>query len=113
MDNKRRLQMLNRCAKYGMICLWVSAVYIEGFLNQTITAVVRLGDRTNPDDFKCIPAEVDIPVRFIKKPGDAARGVEPELFPDDGTTVRRTTAIVKQIGKLTEEDLGGTAPDTA
>ena len=86
---------------------------MAGFQDKSITAVVRSGDRTNQDDFRCIPEGVDMPVRFIKKPGDASRNMEAELFPDDGTTIRRTSAIVKKIEDLTSEDLLGTTPDTA
>lgn len=105
--------MLDRCNVYGQVGLWIRAVYKEGFKNKTITAVVRAGDRTNPDDFKCIPEGVDMPVRFIKRPGDASRDINAELYPDDGTTIRRVGVIVKRIGDLTEEDLSGTTPDTA
>lgn len=105
--------MLNRCSKYGMVGLWIRIAYLAGFQDQSITAVVRSGNRTNQDDFRCLPEGVDIPVRFIEKPGDASRNIEAELFPDDGTTVRRTLAIVKKIKDLTDEDLLGTTPDTA
>ncbi len=96
-----------------MIGFWVRAPYREGFQNQTITTVVREGDRSNPDDTRHAPAGVDLAVRFIKKVGDSSRGVKAELYSDDGTTVRRVGMVVKQIKDLTEEDLRGSTPDTA
>lgn len=101
---------LNRCAKYGEMGLWIRSVYKEGFLNQSIKAVIRPGDRSSFADYRHIKADIDIPVRFIKKPGEGAEGGE--LFPDDGTTVRRTGMLVKKIKELTAEDLHGMAPDS-
>jgi hypothetical protein len=92
---------------------WIRAMYMGGFQDQSITAVVRAGDRSNPEDFRCIPAGVDIPVRFIRKPGDASKNIEPELYSDDGTTVRLTGTVVERIRDLTPENLRGTTPDTA
>jgi len=105
--------MLNRCSEYGTPALWIRAAYMEGFRNRSITAVVRVGDRTDPNDFKYVPADVDFPVRFIRKPGDVSRNIDAELFPDDGTTIRRTDCIMKKISELTDEDLANTTPDTA
>lgn len=105
--------MLDRCSKYGMVGLWIRSAYMAGFQDKSITAVIRSGDRTNPDDFKCIPQGVEMPVRFIKKSGNAQAGLEALLFPDDGTTIVRTEAIVKVIKDLTKDDLHGTTPDTA
>lgn len=84
-----------------------------GFEDQTITAVVRAGDRTSPDDFRCLLGKGDLPVRFIKRPGNAGLGINAELYPDDGTTVKVVGHVVKRIGDITEEDLQGTTPDTA
>lgn len=102
---------LNRTAKHGSMGLWMRPVYMEGFRNRSITAVVRLHDRTNLSDSRCMLPDVDVPVRFIKKLGNAAQGNAPELFPDDGTTVWRTDAIVKRICDLTADDFQGMAPD--
>lgn len=101
---------LNRCARYGEMGLWIRPVYKEGFLNQIIKAVIRPGDRSDLKDYRHIPEGVDIPVRFIKKPGEGAAGGE--LFPDDGTTIRRIGMLVKKIKELTAEDLQGMAPDS-
>ena len=96
-----------------MIGLWVRAPHRQGFLNRTITAVVREGDRSRSDDTRHAPAGVDLAVRFIMKIGDTTRNIKAVLYPDDGTTVRRTGMVVKQIKDLTEEDLRGISPDAA
>ncbi len=103
--------MLDRCNTYRQLGLWIRAAYMTGFQNQSITAVVRDGDRVTPQDFKFLPEGIDLPVRFIRKTGDALRGLEAELYLDDGTTVRRTEVIVKPICELTAEDLRGTTPE--
>lgn len=105
--------MLNRAGNYGDQGLWIRKVYREGFLNRTITAVVRPGDRSIPKTPGYFLPYTYLPVRFIRKPGESRVGVEGNLFPDDGTTVQVTGRIVKTIGELTQEDLRGTAPDTA
>lgn len=105
--------MLDRATVYDTPGLWIRAVYMEGFKNKSITAVVRIKDRTDPKNPNYIPPDQDIAVRFIEKPGNQAESRGPVFFPDDGTTVRRTASIVKTIGELTAEDLAGTAPDTA
>jgi len=105
--------MLNRAGIYGDQGFWIRKVYREGFLHQSITAVIRPGDRSNPDNYTHISAEVEIPVRFINSPGVAMVGMPGNLLPDDGTTVMRTECLVKTIGTLTTEDLQGCAPDYA
>lgn len=104
---------LDRLATYGGKGFWIRAAYQEGFGNRTITAVVRPGDRSSPNDQRNNPPGEDLPVRFIRVPGDQQRSIAPELFPDDGTTVRVTDCIAKPIGKLTTDDLRGCAPDCA
>lgn len=104
---------LDRLATYGGKGFWIRAEYREGFKNRTITAVIRPGDRSNPKDPRNNPRGVDLPVRFIRIPGEPSLGIDAQLFPDDGTTVRITGCIVKRIRELTTDDLRGTAPDTA
>lgn len=83
------------------------------FHARAITAVVRLGDRSDPAHKNYISPDKPLPVRFIAGRGAANVGTVGNLLPDDGTTFVRTECIVKRIGDLTEEDLRGTAPDTA
>jgi hypothetical protein len=105
--------VLDRACVYGDEGFWIRQAYRELFQQQLITAVVRMGDRSNPSDFRHIRKGVPIPVRFIIKPGIPKKGIKGDLFPDDGTTIERTECIVKRIGELTLDDLQGTAPDTA
>lgn len=104
--------MLDRCNTHGMIGFWVRAPHMEGFQNRSITTVVREGDRSNPSDTRHAPEGEDLAVRFIKKVGDGSRGIKAELYPDDGTTVRRVGMKVKRLKDLTEEDLKGSTLDT-
>lgn len=106
-------KVLDRACVYGDEGFWIRQVYRELFQRQLITAVVRMDDRSNPADFRHIRKGVPIPVRFIIKPGIPKKGIKGDLLPDDGTTVERTDCIVKRIGDLTQNDLQGTAPDTA
>lgn len=105
--------MLDRAATYGDAGFWIRQVYQHLFKSRGITAVVRLGDRSDPEHKNHIPAGVPLPVRFIRGRGAAEVGTPGNLLPDDGTTFIRTGCIVKKIGQLTTEDLVGTAPDTA
>jgi hypothetical protein len=105
--------MLNRASVYGDQGFWIRLAYRELFKKQEIKAVVRLGDRSDPLHKNFIPAGVPLPVRFIKGFGKAEVGVPGNLLPDDGTTFIRTGCLVKCLGDLTEEDLAGSAPDTA
>ena len=104
---------LDRCNKYREKGLWIRAAYMNAFNYRTTNAVVRAGNRLDdPNDFRHIPPDVEMPVRFIKRPG-SGHDIPAELYPDDGTTVRRIGAVVKKISELTPEDLEGTTPDTA
>lgn len=105
--------MLNRAGTYGDQGFWIRQAYRRLFQKRMITRVVRLGDRSDPSHKNYIPPGVPLPVRFIRGRGDATVGATGNLLPDDGTTFIRTEAIVKRIGDLTEDDLRGTAPDTA
>lgn len=106
---------LNRATVYGTPGFWIRAVYMDAFQNKRITAVVRPGDRSSKEKTPItnLPLGVDLPVRFIKKSGNQERGYGPELFPDEGTTIRVTECLVKKISELSADDLRGTAPDTA
>lgn len=104
---------LNRAGVYGGEGFWIRKAYRGLFDAQSITAVVRLGDRSDPDHKNHIRAGVPLPVRFIKGRGPADVGMTGNLEPDDGTTFERTGCTVKTIGELTEVDLRCTAPDTA
>ncbi len=104
---------LDRAPEYTDKGFWVRQVYLLQFLAQTITAVIRLGDRSDPGHKNFIPADEPLPVRFVAKPGPPISGGRGNLLPDDGTTFKRTECIVKRIGELTKEDLLGMAPDTA
>lgn len=108
-----KTKVLDRAGIYGDEGFWIRQVYYELFQKQSITAVVRLDDRSNPSDFRFIREGVAIPVRFIIKPGPPQKGIPGDLMPDDGTTIERTECIVKTIGDLTMDDLQGMAPDTA
>ncbi len=90
-------------------------MYMEGFKNQSITAVVRPGDRSKKENapLTYLPEGIDLPVRFLVRAGNQEGGIPPQLFPDDGTTIRVIGHIVKPVRELTAEDLSGTAPDTA
>ncbi len=105
----------DRATVYGTPGFWIRSVYMEGFQNQSITAVIRPGDRSTKEKAPQtnLPLGVDLPVRFIKKSGNQKGNTGPDLFPDDGTTVCITECIVKKISELTEDDLRGMAPDTA
>jgi len=107
--------MLNRNIFFGNFGMWIRPLYMEGFQNKTITAVVRPGDRSTPSEPTgyWLPKGKDVAIRFIKKAGDPVKKVPPEFFPDEGITVHVTDCIVKKIRDLTPEDLRGMAPDTA
>lgn len=102
---------MDRCNTHGTIGFWMRTPYMNAFKGEEITRLVREGDRSNPDDTRHAPADVDLAVRFIMKVGDASRNIKAELYPDDGTTVRRIGMMVKRIKDLTEDDLRGTTPD--
>lgn len=105
---------LDRGNKYaGDKALWMRKAYMEGFKNQSITTVVRPGDRSEEGHYSFIPKGVYIPVRFINTVGERVPGATSDLLPDDGTTVMVTDYIVKSIGDLTHEDLKGCPPDCA
>ncbi len=104
---------LNRCANYGDQGFWNRMSTKEGFEAGTITAVVRKGDRTDPNHINHIPAGVPLPIRFVKGFGEPVKGVPGNLTPDEGLTFERTTCMAKPIRDLTPEDLEGTAPDAA
>lgn len=105
---------LNRAGVYERNgSLWMRKAYMEGFHNQSITAVVRPGDRSNPSHYGFIPLSVDIPVRFINSLGASIPGTRADLLPDDGTTVKRIGCIVRRIGDLTPDDLSGCPLDCA
>ena len=104
--------MLNRGINYGEPSLWVRPVYKKGFDDQTITTVVRIGDRSHSDDPRFIPLNTDIPVRFIERVGFEKKNVPPALYPDDGMTVLIVKKISKRIKDLTRENLNGAAPDS-
>lgn len=105
--------MLDRCALYGDVGLWNRKSTMEGFRDQTITTVVRRGDRTDPNHLNHIPHGVPLPVRFIAGFGEPKVGVPGNLTPDEGITVERTECLAKPIKDLTEDDLRGAAPDVA
>lgn len=105
--------MLNRASVYTDQGLWIRQAYRGLFTRREITAVVRLGDRSDPGHRNYIPPEKPLPVRFIRKVAPPVAGVAGDLLPDDGTTIIRTSCIVRQLHELTGEDLAGTAPDTA
>lgn len=105
--------MLNRAPNYGDQGFWIRKGYMHLFHEQKITAVIRLGDRSDPGHKNYIPPGVALPVRFIAGPGPAVLGAPGNLLPDDGTTFVRTECIVKAIKDLTVDDLRDTAPDTA
>lgn len=108
--------MLDRAAIYGDQGFWIRQAYRDLFRKRQISAVVRLGDRSDPGHKNYVPLGVPLPIRFIRKMGDGPTGVVGKtgnLLPDDGTTFVRTECVVKKIGNLTEENLRGSAPDTA
>lgn len=105
--------MLNRCTAQSDTGIWIRSAYKQGFENETITTVIRRGDRSDPNGPSFVPIGVDIPVRFIKQMGNRAANIQPVLYEDDGTTVRVTHRIVRPINLLTAEDLAGGSPDTA
>lgn len=108
--------MLDRASSYSDRSLWIRQGYMEIVRWQILTAVVRIGDRSAPDHKNHIPPGRPLPIRFIDRPwvsigdGPDRRG---DLLPDEGITFERTGCIVKKVEELTEEDLRGTAPDTA
>lgn len=110
MDTDRKL---GRLQTYGGTGLWIRAAYRDGFSNKSITAVVRRGDRSNPTNARFLPDGEGLPVRFIRVPGDQARNTPPELFEDEGITVRIISYMVKRIENLTTDDLEGCSPDAA
>lgn len=105
--------MLDRCNVHTDTGLWMRPAYMTGFQDQSITAVVRRRDRSDPSDVTYIPLGVDVPVRFLKQMGNRDGGIQPALFPDDGTTVCLTERIVKPIQELNGRDLAGGSPDVA
>lgn len=108
--------MLDRAFFYSERSLWIRQGYMEIVRDRSLTAVVRIGDRSAPDHKNHIPEGQPLPIRFIDRPwvavevGSDRRG---DLLPDEGITFERTGVIVKRIEDLTAEDLRGTAPDTA
>ena len=108
--------MLNRASLYSDRSLWIRQGYMEIVRNQSLTAVVRIMDRSNPEHKNHIPLGRSLPIRFIDKPWvSASVGSDRcgDLYPDEGITFERTGVIVKEIKDLTVDDLRGTAPDTA
>lgn len=103
--------MLNRCPTHKDKGLWMRPVYWDGFKDASIRMVVRRRDRTNPADVTFIPPNTDMPVRFIKQAGRRDLEIQPELYPDDGTTVQVYDKVVKKIEDLTPEDLASGTPD--
>lgn len=93
--------------------IWIRSVYMEGFKSKKITAIIRPGDRSDQSKHSWLPEGKPLFIRFIKRLGDRDKGIEAEFYPDDGTTVEVVDCIIKQICDLTEDDLSGTAPDTA
>ena len=104
-------EKLDRLAVYGGKGFWLRAAYMDGFGDKSITAVVRLGDRSDPANPRNNPIGEDLPVRFIRVPGNQEAGIEPKLFDDDGITVRVTASSARLIRDLTPDDLRGCAPD--
>jgi len=94
-----------------MTGLWMRPVYWEGILAGEITTVVRSGDRSDPNGPTFIPLNVPVPVRFLEQMGIRDQGIQPKLYPDDGTTVELVERIVKQIRDLTPDDLAGGSLD--
>jgi hypothetical protein len=104
---------VGRADEYGTLGFWERPVNIPGFRNQTITAVPKRGDRLDSADPRHNPGGVPLAVRFIRVPGFQAKGVPPELYPDEGITIERTEGFAKPIGEITEEDLFGMPPVAA
>ena len=104
---------LDRNVPHGGIgVIWVRKAHMPGFQNGTTMCFVRPGDRSDPEKAKGNPIGWPIPVRFISKPGIQGQ-VDPQFFPDDGTTIELVACFAKKIGELTAEDLAGASPDYA
>lgn len=103
---------LDRLAEYGGKGLWIRAPYMALFKEKKIRAVIRPGKRYTSSDPRSLPLEENLPVRFIRVPGDQSRGIQPELYPDDGTTIRVIIVSLRRIRDLSPQDLKDTAPDT-
>ncbi|HBC45088.1 TPA: hypothetical protein DCZ81_02910 [Candidatus Collierbacteria bacterium] len=106
---------LDRGAFYKEKSIWNRQAYMALFRSKTITSVVRVGDRSDPNHKNYLPPGVPMAIRFLtllptKLATPDTRG---DLLPDEGLTFERTECIVKKIGDLTEEDLSGCSPDTA
>ncbi len=102
---------LNRASNYGDQGFWVRQEHMPYFQDKSISAVIRLGDRSDPGHKNYIAPGVPQPVRYINAPGPAVMGAPGDLLEDDGTTFERTECIVKTFGELTNEDLVGLTPD--
>jgi len=111
----------NELGSAGALGFWTRKVYLTGFADGSITAVIRPGDRSGRTTRGWLPEKTDVAVRFIDVQGhtppgvnqDDPRWVNPTFLPDDGTTIRITECLIKTIGELTEEDLRGCSPDCA
>ncbi len=107
--------MLDRGAFYREKSIWNRLAYMALFRSRTITSVVRMGDRSDPNHKNYLPPDVPMAIRFLtllptKLATPNTRG---DLLPDEGLTFERTECIVKKIGDLTGADLAGGSPDTA
>jgi hypothetical protein len=107
--------MLDRGAFYKEKSIWNRQAYMALFRSKTITSIVRIGDRSDPNHKNYLPPGVPMAIRFLtllptKLATPDTRG---DLLPDEGLTFERTECIVRKISALTEEDLTGGSPDTA
>lgn len=105
--------MLDRCNKHTDMGLWMKPCTMEMFHKGTLRVVARSGDRSDPSDTRHIPLNTDIPVRFLKQLGNRDLNIQPILYPDDGTTVRRVDGYFGSISDLWAYDLAHATPDMA
>lgn len=112
--------MLNRGTIYGGTQMWFRKVYESLIKTQKMIAAVRPGDRTKPGSHSYNPMNTPMPIRIIKRPGTGYQQpgedtvfIQPELEPDDGTTIQIVGCYAKPLGMVTVDDLRGCAPDSA
>lgn len=88
--------------------LWFRAPYKNLIRDKKLTLALRPGDRSYPNPKGVREGEI-ARVRIITKPGDEARGIQPE-FDSFETPIRIKEVAVKRLGELETNELIGYLP---
>lgn len=101
---------------YGEEAFWVKKREDELARQGHLTVIIRVGDRTDEakTPMQFVGVDKPIPIFYIEREGDQARGIAAQFHPDDGTTVKVVRQKVVALGKVADEDLrfenGGAVP---